>query len=65
MFRRFTSAQDALKAQADDLKCSERARKWGMSDSAKKWQDSADHAMGEFLRITEEEHNAERNGQGR
>ncbi|MFF3751280.1 hypothetical protein ACFYYH_12575 [Streptomyces sp. NPDC002018] len=56
MFRRHTDAQAALRQQGDDLKCRDRAKKWGMADSAKKWQASADAAMDEFARITQEEH---------
>lgn len=61
MLRRFTSAQAALAAEKDDRKCAKRARAWGMTDSAKHWENNAEQAWGEFLRITEETDTNRRN----
>ncbi|AZQ72704.1 hypothetical protein EKH77_17075 [Streptomyces luteoverticillatus] len=60
MARRFKNSDEALTVQENDLKCRDRARKWGMEESAKKWQASADHAQEEWIRLTEEEFNASR-----
>ncbi|MEV0445364.1 hypothetical protein AB0I84_38730 [Streptomyces spectabilis] len=58
MTRRFNSAEQALAVQENDLKCAERARKWGMTDSAEHWQQNADQAWDQFLEITERTANA-------
>lgn len=60
MTRRFRSAQEALSVQENDLKCAKRAREWGMTESAKRWQQNADAAFDAFLEITEEECKARR-----
>ncbi|MFJ3194171.1 hypothetical protein ACIQKE_17965 [Streptomyces griseoviridis] len=53
--RQHTDAAAALQQQENDLECAKRAQKWGMTDSAKKWQASADQSFDDFLRITEKE----------